>query len=67
MQVKSITAYFRKKKLTKTEVQSMRGVIAINGSARNSGNTASLLQKALDGATLCGAETELVHLVDLNL
>lgn len=41
-------------------------VIAINGSPRKNKNTATLLQKALDGAQSRGAETELVHLYDLN-
>ena len=36
--------------------------IAFNGSARKTGNTATLLQKALEGAAGTGAETELVHL-----
>ncbi|MDR2657827.1 MAG: flavodoxin family protein, partial [Oscillospiraceae bacterium] len=44
----------------------MSKVIAINGSPRKNGNTATLLQKAMDGAASVGAETELVHLVDLN-
>ncbi len=44
----------------------MKKVIAINGSPRKNGNTATLLQKALDGATSVGAETELIHLYDLN-
>ncbi len=41
-------------------------VIAINGSPRKSWNTAALLRKALEGAESAGAETELVHLYDLN-
>ncbi|XWX63056.1 flavodoxin family protein [Desulfitobacterium sp. AusDCA] len=36
-------------------------VIAINGSPRKNKNTATLLNKALEGA-----ETELIHLYDLN-
>ena len=40
--------------------------IAINGSPRKSWNTAGLLQKALEGAQSAGAETELIHLYDLN-
>jgi multimeric flavodoxin WrbA len=40
--------------------------IAINGSPRKNWNTATLLQKALDGAASQGSETELVHLYDLN-
>lgn len=41
-------------------------VIAINGSPRKSWNTATLLQKALEGAASRGAETKLVHLYDLD-
>ena len=41
-------------------------VIAINGSPRKKWNTATLLQNALDGAASQGAETELVHLYDLD-
>ena len=41
-------------------------VIAINGSPRKNWNTATLLEKALEGAASEGAETELVHLYDLN-
>jgi multimeric flavodoxin WrbA len=41
-------------------------VMAFNGSPRKKWNTANLLQKALEGAASCGAETELVHLYDLN-
>jgi multimeric flavodoxin WrbA len=41
-------------------------VIAINGSPRKNGNTATLLQKALDGAAAEGADTELIHLYDLD-
>ena len=41
-------------------------VIAFNGSPRKSWNTAILLNKALEGAASQGAETELVHLYDLN-
>lgn len=41
-------------------------VIAINGSPRKNNNTATLLIKALEGAQTNGAETELVHLYDLN-
>ncbi|MFT9056823.1 MAG: flavodoxin family protein [Ethanoligenens sp.] len=40
--------------------------IAINGSPRKSWNTATMLQKALDGAQSKGSETKLVHLYDLN-
>jgi multimeric flavodoxin WrbA len=41
-------------------------VIAINGSPRKNWNTVTLLEKALEGAASEGAETELIHLYDLN-
>jgi multimeric flavodoxin WrbA len=41
-------------------------VIAFNGSPRKKWNTATLLEKALEGAALQGAKTELFHLYDLN-
>lgn len=41
-------------------------IIALNGSPRKSGNTAAMLQSALDGAASKGAETRLVHLRSLN-
>ncbi len=41
-------------------------VMAINGSPRKKWNTATLLEKALEGAASVGATTELVHLYDLN-
>jgi multimeric flavodoxin WrbA len=41
-------------------------VIAVNGGPRKQWNTAALLQRALDGAASKGAETELIHLYDLN-
>lgn len=41
-------------------------VIAINGSPRKNWNTATLLNKALEGASSQGATTELIHLYDLN-
>ena len=41
-------------------------VIAFNGSPRKNWNTAILLQKTLDGAASQGAETEMVHLYELN-
>ena len=44
----------------------MSKVIAMNGSPRKNANTAKMLQKALDGAVSTGAETELIHLVDLQ-
>ncbi len=40
--------------------------LAFNASPRKSGNTATLLQKALDGAAQAGAQTELVHLYDYS-
>ncbi|MBI4595018.1 MAG: flavodoxin family protein [Candidatus Tectomicrobia bacterium] len=41
-------------------------VMAFNGSPRKTWNTATLLNKALEGAASQGAETELIHLYDLN-
>jgi multimeric flavodoxin WrbA len=41
-------------------------VIAINGSPRKKWNTATLLEKALEGSASQGAETELIHLYDLD-
>jgi len=41
-------------------------VTACNGSPRKKWNTAALLEKALEGAASQGAETELIHLYDLN-
>lgn len=41
-------------------------VIAINGSPRKKWNTATLLQKSLEGAASQGAATELIHLYELN-
>ena len=41
-------------------------VIAVNGSPRKKWNTATLLDHALEGARSVGAETELVHLYDLD-
>ena len=38
--------------------------IAFNGSPRKNWNTATLLEKALEGAASAGAETELFHLYD---
>lgn len=40
--------------------------IGVNGSPRKKWNTATLLEKALEGAASQGAKTELVHLYDLN-
>lgn len=41
-------------------------VMAFNGSPRKKNNTATLLGYALKGAASRGAETELIHLYDLN-
>ncbi len=41
-------------------------VMAVNGSPRKNWNTATLLKHALGGAASQGAETELIHLYDLN-
>jgi multimeric flavodoxin WrbA len=42
-------------------------VIAINGSPRKNGNTATMLKEILAGAAERGADTRFVHLNDLNL
>lgn len=41
-------------------------IIVINGSPRKAWNTATLLNKALEGAASQEAETELIHLYDLD-
>ncbi len=41
-------------------------VMAVNGSPRKKWNTATLLNRALEGAASQGADTELIHLYDLN-
>ena len=41
-------------------------VMAVNGSPRKGWNTATLLEKTLEGAASRGAETESVHLYDLD-
>jgi len=41
-------------------------IIVFNGSPRKAWNTATLLNKALEGAASQGAETELIQLYDLN-
>jgi multimeric flavodoxin WrbA len=41
-------------------------VIAFNGSPRKTWNTATLLQKVLEGAASKGATTKLIHLYDLD-
>ena len=40
--------------------------IAINGSPRKAWNTAKMLESALGGCKEAGAETKMVHLIDLN-
>jgi len=40
--------------------------IAVNGSPRKKWNTATLLEKVIEGAASEGAKTELFHLYDLN-
>lgn len=42
-------------------------VLAFNGSPRRDGTTATLLEKALEGATSQGAETELIQLNQLKM
>ncbi len=44
----------------------MMKLIAFNGSPRKNWNTAMLLQKTAEGAESAGAETEIVHLYDLD-
>ena len=41
-------------------------IIAINGSPRKTKNTATLLEKAIEGAASKGAKTEIVHLYDID-
>jgi multimeric flavodoxin WrbA len=41
-------------------------VIAINGSPRKKWNTAMMLEHALQGAASQGADTDLIHLYDLD-
>ncbi len=41
-------------------------IIAVNGSPRRNGNTATLLEHALRGAEDQGSETEMIHLYSLN-
>ena len=41
-------------------------LIALNGSPRKNWNTATLLQHCIKGAEAEGADTELIHLYDLN-
>ena len=44
----------------------MKKIFAVNGNPRKNGNTAQLLQKALEGAASVGAEVKLIQLADLN-
>jgi multimeric flavodoxin WrbA len=46
--------------------RTVKKVIAINGGPRKTWNTATLLERALMGATRVGATTELVHLYNLD-
>lgn len=41
-------------------------VIGLNGSPRKDWNSAMMLESALKGAAAAGAETELIHLIDLQ-
>ncbi len=41
-------------------------VIGLNGSPRKNWNSAQMLEAALKGAAAAGAETELIHLIDLD-
>lgn len=41
-------------------------VLAVNGSPRKDWNTATLLQKFMEGAATQGADTEIIHLYDLS-
>jgi multimeric flavodoxin WrbA len=47
-------------------MEAVMKIIAFNGSPRKTWNTATLLQKALEGAASQGAATEMIHLYDLN-
>lgn len=44
----------------------MKKILLINGSPRKNGNTATLLNKALEGAVSKGADAEIIHLYDLD-
>lgn len=44
----------------------MKKVIGINASPRKTGNTATMIHSALDGAKAAGAETEFIQLSDLH-
>lgn len=45
----------------------MRSVLAFQGSPRSHGNTAQLMESALEGARDAGAETELIHIRSLKM
>ena len=45
----------------------MMKALFINGSPRKNGNTAKLLQRAMEGAEAAGAEVEWVNLYDRKL
>lgn len=45
----------------------MKKVLAFQGSPRTGGNTAQLIEKALDGARGAGAETELIHIRSMKM
>ena len=45
----------------------MMKALFINGSPRKNGNTAKLLQRAMEGAETAGAEVEMVNLYDRKL
>jgi len=42
-------------------------ILAVNGSPRKKGNTASLIERALEGASRLGAETKIIHLGDISI
>lgn len=42
-------------------------ILLINGSPRKNGNTGILLREALSGASECGADAELLSIVDMNI
>ncbi len=48
------------------EAEKQMKLLAVNGSPRKNWNTATLLGKVCEGAASVGAETDLVHLYDLD-
>ncbi len=44
----------------------MKKIVLINGSARENGNTAQMLEKVKSGAISAGASAEIINLFDLN-